>query len=147
MVKSNKYRCLRNEVKEKRCSTCHKWKQYSKFTTDKRKNDGYDYRCKICERLRKKKYDRQDYRIKDQAYDHYGGYVCVCCGETEPKFLTIDHINNDGAEHRKRMRATPGPRNIYSWLKKHNYPEGFQILCMNCNWGKMLNKGVCPHKP
>src|SRR3990167_2513529 len=31
---------------------------------------------------------------------HYGGR-CACCGELEPKFLAIDHINNDGAVHRK----------------------------------------------
>ena len=34
-----------------------------------------------------------------RVLDHYGR-ACSCCGETEPAFLTIDHVNNDGAEHR-----------------------------------------------
>jgi hypothetical protein len=30
--------------------------------------------------------------------------------------------------------------------QKHGYPEGFQVLCMNCNWGRYRNGGVCPHE-
>jgi hypothetical protein len=30
-------------------------------------------------------------------------------------------------------------------LRRNNYPEGFQILCMNCQFGKRMNNGVCPH--
>jgi hypothetical protein len=29
---------------------------------------------------------------RDEAFNAYGGYVCACCGETEPMFLTIDHV-------------------------------------------------------
>ena len=131
---------LRNNIKEKRCNICHKWNPYNEFKADKRKPDGLEYHCRSCDRLRK----RIAWRTrKDQAYKHYGGYQCACCGETEPKFLTIDHINNDGAKHRREIGR--GGDQIYSWLKEHNYPKGFQILCMNCNWGKARNKGVCPH--
>ncbi len=149
MAKPNKYR-LNNNIKEKRCSKCHKWKQYSEFTIDKRKNDRLDYRCKKCERLRKNKYNWRNWRhkdydyLKDQAYKNYGGYKCACCGETELIFLSIDHINNDGAEHRKAIGNST--YKLYKWLKENDYPKGFQILCMNCNWGKKRNKGVCPHK-
>lgn len=75
----------------------------------------------------------------------YGGYLCACCGETEPKFMTLDHINNDGSAHRKEMKSR-GPK-IYTWLRDRDYPSGVvQILCMNCNHGKALNNGICPHK-
>lgn len=30
------------------------------------------------------------------------------------------------------------------YYEKNKYPEGFQILCMNCNWGKGIY-GECPH--
>jgi len=30
------------------------------------------------------------------------------------------------------------------WLRKYNYPKGFQVLCHNCNMAKRF--GVCPHK-
>ena len=82
------------------------------------------------------------YRLQNDAIMAYGGYVCACCGETEPLFLTIDHINNDGNKHRKQYQSGDG---LYKWLKQHDYPEGFQILCMNCNHGKRRNNGVCPH--
>jgi hypothetical protein len=80
--------------------------------------------------------------LKDAAYAAYGGYTCACCGETTKAFLTIDHVNNDGAEHRK----TVSPSRLYTWLRNHQYPEGFQVLCMNCNFGKARNGGVCPHQ-
>lgn len=82
--------------------------------------------------------------LRHSAILAYGGYECACCGETEPKFLTLDHVNNDGAQHRKEI----GNRGagIFKWLRDNEYPTGFQILCMNCNHGKALNKGICPHK-
>lgn len=91
---------------------------------------------------------RRDKEIKDQVFNAYGGYVCNCCGETNRFFLSLDHINNDGAAHR---RAVVGPKKscgkkIYAWVLKNNFPEGFQILCMNCNFGKARNNGVCPHR-
>lgn len=83
-------------------------------------------------------------KYKDLAYKHYGGYVCACCGETEPLFLTLDHVNNDGYMMRKYGKQ--GTASLYHWLHKHGYPEGYQVLCMNCNFGKARNGGVCPHK-
>jgi hypothetical protein len=81
--------------------------------------------------------------LKDAAYIAYGGYVCACCGESERGFLSIDHINNDG----NKLRKTHGHgADFYRWLKANNYPAGFQILCMNCNYGKHHNSGVCPHQ-
>jgi len=79
-------------------------------------------------------------KIRNQVFDHYG-WTCFCCGENHPEFLTIDHINNDGATHRKEI----GTNYIYNWLIKNNFPEGFQTLCMNCNFAKELY-GVCPHE-
>lgn len=78
---------------------------------------------------------------KDLVFEAYGGYVCRCCGETEKAFLCVDHINEDGAAHRKVVK-----RNMYNWLKRAGFPAGFQILCVNCNWGKYRNKGQCPHQ-
>ena len=80
--------------------------------------------------------------LKDRAYAAYGGYVCACCGETEISFLSIDHINNDGHEHRKTVKGSA----ILHWLRDNNYPSGFQILCMNCQFGRKHNNGTCPHQ-
>lgn len=107
--------------------------------------------CQYC-KDKYKRFNEIPYRqvYKAKAYEAYGGARCACCGETNEKFLTIDHINNDGNVHRREMGWTaPGKRgggNIHQWLKAHNYPPGFQILCYNCNMGKARNGGRCPHK-
>lgn len=85
------------------------------------------------------------YRKDDQnaAIEHYGG-KCACCGESERAFLVIDHIDGDGNTHRRENKIT-GDNNIGRWLKRHGYPEGFQVLCANCNMAKEWPDG-CPHQ-
>jgi hypothetical protein len=82
-------------------------------------------------------------RIKAEMISAYGGR-CVCCGETEEAFLTVDHIFGKGHEHRGKegIRGTQ----IYWWLKKQGYPkDAYQLLCFNCNCAKGL-RGMCPHQ-
>lgn len=57
------------------------------------------------------------------------------------EFLEIDHVNNDGADHRRETGYTT----IYRWLISHDFPEGFQTLCSNCNRAR-YRYGECPHK-
>lgn len=83
--------------------------------------------------------------LRQQVFAAYGGFKCACCGETEPLFLTIDHINNDGHEQRRNGDYRGGTA-FYQWLKKNHFPAGYQVLCMNCNLGKHRNGGVCPHQ-
>lgn len=93
---------------------------------------------------------KSNLKLKRQVMDAYGGH-CACCGETELVFLTIDHIDDNGAEHRRQMAAERGNgwrqagARTYRWLRDNNFPEGFQVLCANCNCGKQWNRGVCPH--
>jgi len=94
-------------------------------------------RCTTCQEKQK----AYETALKNQVYLHYG-CKCACCGETIEEFLTIDHINNDGAKQRKKNFAG---RPFYQWIIRNNYPADLQVLCMNCNWGKRTN-GVCPHK-
>jgi len=82
-------------------------------------------------------------KLRQAALSAYG-HSCACCGEPEPLFLEIDHIENNGAEHRKKIGNSA--KSIVEWLAKNNYPNGFQILCANCNQGKKRNGGTCPHK-
>jgi hypothetical protein len=73
--------------------------------------------------------------------NHYGG-KCACCGEDTYEFLAIDHINGGGNEQRKVVGGGDG---MVRWLIKNNYPEGFQVLCHNCNMAKGFYE-ECPHK-
>jgi hypothetical protein len=68
--------------------------------------------------------------LKIEVFEHYGS-KCACCEEDTLEYLTIDHINNDGATHRKEIGTQ-----IFPWLKSNNYPNNFQILCFNCNYVK-----------
>lgn len=86
------------------------------------------------------KRNREKYR--DICLAHYGR-KCRCCGETVPKFLTFDHVNNDGFRHRKEIGK--GTHALYKWIIEHRFPDTIQILCWNCNCGKNINDGVCPH--
>ena len=120
--------------------------------------NGYQqaYREKYKERLRI--YDREKYKTnlpaikirakrhyekwKKVVFDHYGN-VCSCCGETQSRFLTIDHMDDDGAEHRKDVSAGLV---LFKWLINNNFPKNFRILCFNCNAGRFHNGGKCPHE-
>ena len=37
-------------------------------------------------------------KVQAEMIAAYGG-CCSCCGEREPRFLTLEHMNRDGAEH------------------------------------------------
>ena len=120
-------------------------------------------RCPNCMKIQRERYhkngDRErqlsrerHFKDKVAAFEAYGGPVCKCCGETELEFLSIDHINGDGAAHRKEMakNSNSSPHaycgyHLHTWLRLNNYPPGFQVLCMNCNFAKG-HFGECPHQ-
>lgn len=94
--------------------------------------------CKKCHNEDSKKRNQKN---RYDALVFYGGNPpkCNCCGENEIKFLAIDHINGCGMKQRKSQGL-----NIYSFLKRNNYPDGFQVLCHNCNLAKGFYE-KCPH--
>lgn len=82
--------------------------------------------------------------IRMEVLNYYsnGSMECNCCGEKELDFLSIDHIDGGGYKQRKIQGVGT---NLTKWLKTNDYPKGFQVLCMNCNFGKW-KKGICPHQ-
>jgi len=97
--------------------------------------------CKYCVRCLDTAREAMQ-RRRRAVIDRYGG-ACVCCGETSIGFLGIDHVNGDGAEHRK---SVPGNQ-IYTWLRVNGFPPGFQVLCHNCNWYKRTGaECTCPYR-
>lgn len=136
-----------------------KHKEYCKQNRQKILDDARRYRLEHGEIIKQKK--KQEYMknrdqvlkiVKDynqkQKFEALSCYSkgipnCNCCGERIIEFLTIDHINGNGSTHRKQLKIEGGQ--IYRWLKKNGYPEGFQVLCFNCNCGKGQRE-ECPHK-
>ncbi len=106
-----------------RCTLCGHGKLY-----DKR-------RCRKCV----DKHANKRQRLKTEVFNAYGRR-CKCCGENEEAFLQIDHINGGGRQHLKQIGTA-----FYAWLKRRNFPQGFQTLCCNCNFAK-AQRGVCPHQ-
>ncbi len=109
-------------------------------------------RCAECLKRSRLSHAKQRAKARETLFHVYGGPVCACCGQDERRFLSFDHINNDGADHRlsigKRSNGG-GFSDVVSLnraLKKASYPPIIQVLCFNCNFGKYLNGGVCPHK-
>lgn len=128
------YKAFRERLNEKQ--KANRQKRIEQMTDDQR--EAY------IRRTNAKNKERRE-AVRADVYAAYGGFRCACCGETEEAFLSIDHINNDGAEHRRNNRLQTGEQ-MHRWLKRNGYPEGFQVLCMNCQWGKRNNNGVCPHQ-
>lgn len=154
------------------CNKCGHAKPLTEFHRQPNSPDGRKYACKACaatygkahyEANREKTatrhkewYEANRTQVaagrrawhlerKRIVIERYGG-KCACCGEANLAFLSIDHVNNDGAQHRRNIGHGKTSTRIYAWAMKNDYPDSLQVLCMNCNCGKQWNGGVCPHE-
>ncbi len=86
-------------------------------------------------------HNQRNARIRVEVLLHYsnGTLTCQCCQTGPIEFLCIDHIEGGGRRHRQEITG-----NIYDWLRRNKYPEGFRVLCHNCNMSRGLY-GYCPH--
>jgi hypothetical protein len=91
---------------------------------------------------------RRQYRrgLRQEMIAAYGG-VCSCCGEAEFGFLSLEHLNGDGKAHRMQFGERGNSDGIVRDLKRRGWPQdGYTVLCFNCNMGKAINGGTCPHE-
>lgn len=136
--------CVDCARKKSRIKSIKYWNK-NKLESNKHSLENY-YKHRKSYRLQ---YKKRWEEIKKRIFEKYGGYQCICCKETNPYFLTMDHINGGGTKHRKSLKG--GGMYLYRWILKNNFPPGFQIMCMNCNFGKGQNfrkNGInkCPHE-
>jgi hypothetical protein len=151
------------EVKQKkRCKDCCNLKPTHEFSMNSKYKDNKDIYCRDCKNARRKRNrDRKlaaykenerararrfSASIRKETLAAYGN-CCACCGEDTPEFLTLDHIKNDGADHRRLLggRSHCPSTQMYRWLKAAGFPrDNFQLLCYNCNCAKG-KYGACPH--
>lgn len=75
-------------------------------------------------------------RLRDKVFSHYGGgkRACVRCGFMDVRALSIDHINGVGI-YQRRAKYRAGTE-LYKYLLDNDYPDGYQTLCMNCQFIK-----------
>jgi hypothetical protein len=86
-------------------------------------------------------------KIKRLVIAHYSNGKMICSGLNgesckfgcdDLRCLTIDHINDNGAKHRKSIRVTGSA--FYKWLIRRNFPSDYQVLCFNCQWVKEFER-------
>ena len=135
----------------KQCAKCKAWLPFTPqyFMGHRQPKRGLLSHCRSCH-VRYEQQLAEDSKArwmdKIMALQAYGGQ-CTCCGETEPVFLTFDHMVGGGSQHR---RDDPqARRNMGTWLIKHHYPGGYRILCFNCHKAIQVGpkhlRGICPH--
>lgn len=121
-------------------SKCYKCST-SENLLDNPVNGFNSYSCRPCNAERMQIYYET---AKTKVFEHYG-MICCCCGEDEELFLTIDHKNNDGNLERWKSGKRITGKSLYTRIANSGFPDTYQILCMNCNFGKRMNRGICPH--
>ncbi len=79
-------------------------------------------------------------KIRYEVLSHYskGEPICNCCNITDLDVLCIDHILGGGKKHRKETNLWGAK--LCWYLKRNNFPKGFQVLCANCNLKKRINE-------
>lgn len=140
--------CLKKELLQPNfmeCKICKETKNISEFY---KKEKRINTRHRICIECYKKdakiKCRERLVNLRMGALNAYSNNnpQCSCCGTKHIEFLAIDHINGGGNKHRKKIGSGSGT--LYRWLKRNNYPDGFRILCNNCNYSYGIY-GYCPH--
>jgi hypothetical protein len=134
------------------CTKCRKELPYTPeffSKTPKSRRWGLHSQCKKClSPRRNKKRNENGQNLKLEVFIHYSKSdppKCECCGITGLAFLTLDHINNDGKEDRKKHKCAG--MYFYAKMKKLRYPNHLRVMCWNCNMGRFHSPGgVCPHK-
>ena len=72
------------------------------------------------------------------------GEKCVACNIADRRVLQIDHVHGGGKVDRdKHARGRSYPQ-YYQHILAH--PDGYQILCANCNWIKRHENGETKRK-
>ena len=157
-------------MNNKQCANCKQIKPLDEFFKNPTGSNGRGCYCKKCHLERKQaarkekkgyygseKIKETDKKYREENHDHIknkskirhskkkksiithygnGKTECVKCGYSDMRALSINHIQSNGAEHRKQI----GRGSLYQWLLNHYLPDGFQTLCMNCQWIKRCEK-------
>lgn len=117
----------------------------TKRTNAQRRLDNARYRAKHPGWANQVKF-RTHAKLKHEVFDAYGG-KCVCCGETDLHFLTLDHVDGVVPERHRQAdgRRLSGTAFLYR-IRNEGYPGDVRILCWNCNCSYGYY-GFCPHQP
>ena len=140
------------------CNRCSTMKLEPEFGRNKARSSGFDPYCKTCKSQteaakraralrendtgyleRQREYTkRRNSKVKAEAFQAYGE-ICACCGKSNKAFLEFDHVNDDGAEHRRLVSSS----SLLFQLRQDGWPMVMQTLCANCHRAK--TRGIKCH--
>lgn len=124
------------EHKEEYAARRKKWAKENKD-----KLNTYNQKYRDADRPRYRAYGKKaDEKTKLNILKQYAQSEtpsCANCGIDDIRVLCIDHLNNNGREEREKIGFGG---TFYQWLKTNDYPEGYQVLCWNCNHLKELER-------
>lgn len=91
------------------------------------------YRLRAREQTKK---SRMEHKLI--VINHYskGKNCCELCGNIDMDVLSIDHINGGGRQHLREIKRT----SLTEWLITNKLPDGYRILCMNCQFKERKRK-------
>lgn len=75
------------------------------------------------------------YKLRYQVLSHYsqGEPRCAVCGLENLLVLQLDHVSGGGSKY---LHEVGSGKKLYLWIKRHDFPPIFQVLCANHNWVK-----------
>src|SRR5438552_2080954 len=114
----------------KKCLSCGQVKPLKSF--EKYQSGTIAHTCLWC------RIESSRTRKRLKFFEEYGG-KCACCGESNPYFLTLDHI------YGKTSCKESGDVSIRKAMSEGWPKDRYQILCFNCNMSKGFF-GECAHK-
>ena len=128
-------------------TTCKNGHEYTPENTYIRANGWRQ--CRICQNMgwlaqpqdkKRKKWMNRNAYLKEDVLTHYSPNETLKCSwagceVSDVDMLSLDHVDNDGAEHRKTCMSGLA---TYKWIRRNSYPSGFQTLCFNHQWKKQL---------
>lgn len=126
---------FRDEKGRRWCYNCKQWLDVKEFYKTKSTTDCLQPECKECGREKSLELRWENRIVALQIYSD--GYMkCELCGIDDIDVLSIDHIGGGGYKHVKENNIKG---QFVRWLKRNDYPDGFRILCHNCNHKERMN--------
>src|SRR5882724_8414284 len=96
----------------RKCVRCGDWKEGTRTYFPVTIKGGFKNYCRAC----KAKFEATERKL--QMFNALG-YECKCCGERQPDLLTLDHVKNNGGEHRKTLQS----HQIYWLARRQGWPK------------------------
>ena len=132
-------------MEEKKCCNCKELKKLSEFNKNKTKKDGYNTICRVCSKLRSRKYyqdnrehhknvtsKRRKKTLKDvriKLFEYYKTHSCIICGENDPIVLEFDHRVKESKTNDVSSLVYGGS----GWSTIEKEIEKCDVMCANCH--------------